>query len=352
MVDFQVDESGSMCLLKAVLVVLRTILISRACLATENLALRQQLAVYRQSIKRPILRSRDRLFWASLAQLWPSWRDVLVIVQPETVVKWHRMGFKLYWRWKSKNVKVGRPRIDYEIRTLIRRMSRENPIWGAPRILSELRLLGYDVAESTVAKYMVRQRKPPSQTWRTFLDNHASEIAACDFFAVPTATFRVLYCFVVLSHDRRRVIHFNVTEHPSAQWTAQQIVEAFPYDEVPKYLLRDNDSIYGQLFQQRVKSLSIEEVKTAYRSPWQNPFAERLIGSVRRECLDHVIVLGEQHLKRILHEYIDYYNQARAHMSLDGNAPLPREVEPLDRGNVIALPQVGGLHHRYTRIAA
>ena len=213
-------------------------------------------------------------------------------------------------------------------------------------------MLGYDVAESTVAKYMVRQRKPPSQTWRTFLGNHASEIAACDFFTVPTATFRVLYCFVVLSHDRRRVIHFNVTEHPSAQWTAQQVVEAFPYDEVPKYLLRDNDSIYGQVFQQRVRSLSIEEVKTAYRSPWQNPFAERLIGSVRRECLDHVIVLGRRHLKRILREYTNYYNHSRAHMSLDGNAPLPREVEPPDRGNVIALSQVGGLHQRYTRVAA
>ena len=213
-------------------------------------------------------------------------------------------------------------------------------------------MLGYDVAESTVAKYMVRQRQPPSQTWRTFLDNHVSEIAACDFITIPTATFRVLYCFVILSHDRRKVLHFNVTGNPTASWTAQQIVEAFPYDNAPKYLLRDNDSIYGQEFRQRVTSLGIEEVKTAYRSPWQNPFVERLIGSVRRECLNHAIVLSERHLKRILREYFDYYNSSRTHMSLNGNAPQPREVEPPDRGRVIALPQVGGLHHRYTRAAA
>ena len=203
-----------------------------------------------------------------------------------------------------------------------------------------------------VAKYMVRQQKQPSQTWRTFLDNHASEIAACDFFTIPTATFRVLYCFVILSHDRRKVLHFNVTGNPTAAWTAQQIVEAFPFDSTLKYLLRDNDSIYGNMFQQRVQSLGIEEVRTAYRSPWQNPFIERLIGSVRRECLNHVIVLNEQHLHRILSRYFVYYKNSRAHMSLEGNSPLPRGVESPDRGNVIALPQVGGLHHRYTRAAA
>jgi putative transposase len=339
-------------MLKAVVLFLRALLVTKACMAFENLALRQQLAVQAQSVKRPKLRVRDRFFWVCLSQLWPNWRDALIIVQPETVIKWHRMGFRLYWRWKSKADKVGRPSIEHEIRTLIRRMSRENPIWGAPRILSELGLLGYDVAESTVAKYMVRQPKPPSQTWRTFLDNHASDIAACDFFTIPTATFRILYCFVILSHNRRKVLHFNVTFNPTASWAAQQIVEAFPYDSAPKYLLRDNDSIYGQAFQNRIASLGIEEVKTAYHSPWQNPFVERLIGSVRRECLNHVIVLNERHLHRILSEYFDYYNNSRAHLSLDGNAPLPREVEPPERGDVIALPQVGGLHHRYTRVAA
>jgi putative transposase len=298
-------------MLKAVVLFLRALLATKVCMVFENLALRQQLAVQAQSVKRPKLRVRDRFFWVCLSQLWPNWRDALIIVQPETVIKWHRMGFRLCWRWKSNADKVGRPCIEQEIRSLIPRMSRENPIWGAPRILSELRLLGYDVVESTVAKYMVRQQKPPSQTWRTFLDNHASEIAACDFFTIPTATFRILYCFVILSHDRRKVLHFNVTGNPTAAWAAQQIVDAFPYDSTPKYLLRDNDSIFGKELQQRVKSLGIEEVKTAYRSPWQNPFVERLIGSIRRECLDHAIVLNERHL-----------------------------------------PRVGGLHHRYNRVAA
>jgi putative transposase len=180
--------------------------------------------------------------------------------------------------------------------------------------------MGYDVAESTVAKYMVRQQKPPSQTWRTFLDNHASEIAACDFFTIPTVTIRVLYCFVILSHDRRNFLHFNVTGNPTAAWAAQQIVEAFPYDSAPKYLLRGNDSIYGNALKQRVQSLGIEAVKTAYHSPWQNPFVERLIGSVRRECLNHAIVLNERHPHRILSKYFGYYNNSRAHMSFEGNS--------------------------------
>ena len=278
---------------------------------------------------------------------------MLVIVQPETVVRWHRMGFRLYWRWKSTRGKPGRPKVARELRDLIRRMSRENSTWGAPRIADELRLLGYDLCRATVAKYIARMSNPPSETWKTFLKNHAKDIAAIDFFLVPTVTFRLLYCFVVLSHDRRRVIHFNVTEHPTAQWTGQQIVEAFPFDTVPKYLLRENDSIYGEEFQRRVESLGIEEVKTAYHSPWQNPFVERLFGSVRRECLNHVIVLNEKHLKRILTEYLfEYYNQHRAHQGLDGDTPMGRNKEPPEDGEVVAIPFLGGLHHRYTRKAA
>ena len=286
-------------ILKALLVFLRAMLVPKAYLALENLALRQQLAVCKQSVKRPKLRPRDRVFWVWLSRLWPNWRSALAIVQSETVIRWHRLGFKLYWRWKSRAGKIGRPYIDREMRDLIRRMSRENPTWGAPRILSELLLLGYDVAEGTVAKYMVRTRKPPSQTWRTFLDNHVSDIAACDFFTVPTVTFRVLYVFIVLRHDRREVVHFNVTTNPCAEWAAQQIINAFPYEEAPRFLIRDRDGIYGEYFQIRVKSLGIEEVPIAPRSPWQNPYCERVIGSIRRECLDHVIVLGEVHLKRI-----------------------------------------------------
>jgi putative transposase len=223
-----------------------------------------------------------------------------VIVKPETVIRWHRQGFKYYWRLKCRSSHVGRPKIDQEIRDLIRRLSRENPTWGAPRIQAELHLLGYEVADSTVAKYRVRSHKPPSQTWKSFLRNHAGQIAAIDFFTVPTVTFNVLCGFVVLLHDRRQVVHFNVTAHPTALWTAQQIIEAFPEETAPRFLVRDRDSIYGEYFRCRVAGMGIEEVVTSAQSPWQNPYAERLIGSIRRECLDHVIVLSEKHLRRIL----------------------------------------------------
>ncbi|HEY2837667.1 MAG TPA: integrase core domain-containing protein, partial [Pirellulales bacterium] len=229
---------------------------------------------------------------------------------------------------------------------LIRRMSRDNPLWGAPRIQSELRLLGHDFAESTIALYMDRRYKPPSPNWKTFLANHLPEIAAIDFFVVPTASFRLLYCFVVLGLDRRRVLHFNVTANPSAQWTAQQAVEAFPYDAAPRFLQRDRDGIYGDDFRRRIKNLGIEEVVSAPRSPWQNPYVERFIGTLRRELLDHVIVLNETHLERLLADYLDYYHQSRTHQSLDCNAPERRIVEPPEGGKVVAIPQVGGLHHR------
>lgn len=286
--------------IQAAVWLLRMFWCERSALVSENLALRQQLAVAMRSTKRVRLRKRDRLFWVLSKCVWKRWRTALVIVQPTTVCRWHRLGFRLFWKWKSTWGPPGRPKVSRELRTLIRQMSTGNPTWGAPRIGQELALLGYELAESTVAKYMVRSSKPPSPGWRTFLENHAREIAACDFLTVPTATFRILYCFVVFSHDRRRVLHFNVTAHPSAHWTAQQVTEAFPFDEPPKYLLRDNDSIYGDAFRQRVANLGIEEVRTAYRSPWQNAYVERLIGSVRRECLDHVIVLNERHLKRLL----------------------------------------------------
>lgn len=230
-------------------------------------------------------------------------------------------------------------------------MCSENATWGVPRIHSEIVLLGYDVSESTVANYMNRDRKPPSQTWRTFLDNHVRDIVAVDFFTVPTATFRILFTFVVLRHDRRRIVHFNVTAHPTAEWTAQQIIEAFPEDSAPRFLIRDRDGIYGLSFQTRVANMGIEEVPTAPRSPWQSPYVERLIGSIRRECLNHFIVLNERHLRRILSSYFTYYHESRTHLSLDRNSPIPRDVEPPERGKVIAIPQVGGLHHRYRRAA-
>jgi putative transposase len=330
---------------------LRGLLVPRLSMVTENLALRQQLLVLHRSSKRPRLRHRDRLFWIALSKLWRDWRSNLVIVKPETVIKWHRQGFKCYWRWKSRSGRVGRPRIEQEVRVLIRRMSRENPTWGVPRIQAELHLLGYELAESTVAKYRVRRRKPPSQAWKSFLRNHAGQIAAIDFFTVPTVTFNVLYGFVVLLHDRRHVVHFNVTAHPTARWTAQQIIEAFPEESAPRFLLRDRDQIYGGLFRLRVVGMGIDEVVSAAHSPWQNPYAERLIGSIRRECLDPLIVFNKQQLRRILREYFAYYNEVRPHQALEKNAPVVREVEPPAKGKIISLPQVGGLHHRYLRAA-
>jgi transposase InsO family protein len=231
------------------------------------------------------------------------------------------------------------------------RLSRENPSWGVPRIQSELALLEHTVSEATVRKYRTRHRKPPSQTWRTFLDNHVRDIVAVDFFTVPTATFRILFRFIVLRHHRRMVVHFNVTAHPTAKWTAQQTVDAFPGDDVPRFLIRDRDSIYGEFFRRRIKHMGIEQVVTAYRSPWQSPYVERIIGSIRCECLNHMIVLNEHHLRRILSSYLEYYHGSRTHLSLDRNSPIAREIEPPERGSVMAIPQVGGLHHRYCRAA-
>lgn len=337
-------------ILGMLLAFLRGLLCNRTKLAAENLALRQQLNVLHRSVKRVHIRQRDRIFWSLLSRMWNDWRSCLIIVKPETVVRWHRQGFKLYWHWKSR-AKRGRPSVDREIRDLIRRLSRENPLWGAPRIQSELRLLGHNVADSTVAKYMTRQPKPSSQTWRTFLANHMKQTAAVDFFTVPTISFKMLFCFVVLSHDRRRILHVNVTNHPTQVWASRQVVEAFPYDEVPRFLLRDNDSIYGEHFRARVKRMGIDAVPIAPGSPWQNPYAERVIGSIRRECLDHIIILNEDHLKRVLDEYVEYYNTTRTHQSLGRNAPEPREVEPPENGRVTSTSYLGGLHHRYTRAA-
>ena len=216
----------------------------------------------------------------------------------------------------------------------------------------ELQKLGLEISQATVSKYVVRRRKPPSQTWRTFLDNHLQTLVSVDFFIVPTVMFKVLFVFVVLAHERRRVVHFNVTDAPTAQWTAQQLVEAFPWETAPRYLLRDRDAVYGVAFSSRVQAMGIHEVKTAPRSPWQNPYVERLIGTLRRECLDHVVVLNETHLRRLLREYLIYYHGARTHLSLEKDAPEPRPVERLDEGRIVETPMVGGLHHRYTRQAA
>ena len=324
---------------------------TRAALQAESLALRHQLAVFQKNAPRRLhLHRCDRLLWVVLSRLWSSWRRCLQMVQPDTVLRWHRRAFAWHWTRKSRRL-PGRPEVASNIRDLIRRMSQANPLWGTPRIHGELIKLGIAVAQSTVARYLPR-RKPPSQTWRTFLTNHLTQTAAIDFFTVRTATFRVLFVFVVLSHERRRVVHFGVTEHPTEEWTMQQMREAFPWDQAPRYVLRDRDAIYGKDFAAMTRDMGMEEVLTAPRSPWQNPFAERLVGSIRRECLDHVMVWNQRSLRRTLQSYFAYYQRSRTHLALAKDAPEPRAVEPPAQGRVVAIPQVGGLHHRYLRRAA
>ena len=321
-----------------------------ASLTAENLALRQQLIVLKRNQNRPQLKERDRLFWKVLSKTWPSWRDSLVIVQPETVIGWHRRAFRLYWRRKSSGGGRGRPKLDAEVKSLVLKLSAANPLWGAPRIHGELLKLGIKISERSVSGIIKRRNpKPPSQAWKTFIKNHMTDMVAVDFLVVPTMRFKMLFVFVVLSHDRRRVVHFNVTANPTAQWAAQQVIEAFPWDTAPKFLLRDRDRIFGDLFQQRVCSMGIKDVLTAHRSPWQNAYVERLNGSIRRECTDHIIVWNERHLKRILREYFNYYNGDRTHLGLAKDTPFDRQVSK--RASVsdqlVELPRVGGLHNRY-----
>jgi transposase InsO family protein len=316
-------------------------------LLLENLALRHQLTVLQRSVPRAKLKRVDRFLWVLLLRGWSGWQRVLVIVEPRTVVTWHRVGFRWFWRWKSRP-HTGRPRVNRDLIGLIRRMWQANPTWGSRRIQAELGKLGIPVSDSTVRKYRPPTRRA-DQTWMTFLQNHTKELVAIDFFTVSTATFRVLYVFLVLAHERRKVLHFHITEAPSAAWTAQQMVEAFPFTAPPRYLLRDRDGIYGADFVRRVESLGLEQKLIAPRSPWQNPMVERLIGSLRRECLDHVIDFNQEHLRRILTDYLSYYHLHRTHRSLDQDCPQSRAVEPPDQGKIIERPLVCGLHHRYAR---
>ena len=326
---------------------------SRAALLLEIMVLRHQvLILQRQQKKRIQLTFWDRIFWILLYRLWPKLLESMVIVQPETVIRWHSKGFQAFWRWKSQPKKPGRKLVPKEIRDLIRRMCKENPLWGAPRIHGELLKLGYEVTESSVSKYMVRPKKPPSQTWRTFLENHTGCLVSMDFFTVPTITFKVLHVLVFLHHERRKIIYFSVTTNPTASWVAQQIREAFPWESAPRYLLHDRDPAFQGECKVSMKAMGIKSVQTAPRSPWQNPFVERIFGSIRREILDHIIVLNAEHLRRILTSYFEYYHQSRTHLGLDKDCPEPRPVQTKSNGNVIAFPQVGGLHHRYERKAA
>ena len=323
---------------------------SRAVVELENLALGHQLHVLRrQRPGRLRLFSIDRLLWVWLYRLWPRCLEAMVLVKPATVIQWHRQGFRLFWRWRSRS---GRPSLECEIRKLIRQMSSANPLWGTPRIHGELLKLGIEVSQATVAKYMVRRRGTPSQNWRIFLRNHAEGIGAIDMFVVASASFRLLYVMIILAHGRRKILRAAVTEHPTAAWLSRQVTEAFPWDTAPRYLLRDRDASYCSEFRSRVEAMNIAEVITAPRSPWQNAYVERVIGSIRRECLDHVVIFNERHLRRVLSSYVDYYQRSRTHLSLDKDCPESRPIQHRSVGRIVAIPKVGGLHHRYERLAA
>ena len=341
-----------MSVLLSFLLTLRSSARSRVALQLEILALRHQLQVLQRARPRRLrLAKADRWLWVVLSRVWTEWRAALVIVKPETVIAWHRRGFRVWWTWKSRH-RMGRPTVPADVRSLIRTMAQANSLWGAPRIHGELLKLGIDVSQATVAKYMGRRRQPPSQTWQTFLRNHVGQIVAADFFVVPTATYRLLFVLVLLAHDRRRVRHVAVTAHPTAAWTAQQLREAFPWNDAPRYLLHDRDHAFEHM-EATAKAMGIEEVVTAPRSPWQNAFVERFIGSVRRDCLDHVVVFNEAGLLRLMTLYRAYYERSRTHLSLDKDAPLSRPVATAgDGAAVVAIAEVGGLHHRYERRAA
>jgi len=317
----------------------------------ENLALRQQLSIYQRKRKRPGLTRGDRRFWMTVSVMWKNWRQALLIVHPDTVVRWQRERFRRYWAHRSKKSgRRGRPPISRQVRELIRTMACANPLWRAPRIHGELQKLGIEVSERTVSRVLRTVKRPPSQTWKTFLQNHIGEIVAIDFFTVPTIRLRVLFVFLVLEHRRRKVLHFGVTEHPSAEWAGQQVVDALTEQGAKRYLVRDRDATYGNEFRRRIQSLGMKEVISAPRSPWQNAFVERMIGSIRRECLDHVVVLSQRHLRKLLKRYFTYYHRSRTHLALAKDAPESRAI--MNRGVIVAIPQVGGLHRRYERRAA
>jgi transposase InsO family protein len=335
-------------LIRFVLAVLASPFQSKSRLEAENAVLRHQLIVLRRKLKgRARLTNNDRWFFVRMYRWFPTILKVMTIIQPETLVRWHRAGFRRHWRWKSRS-RGGRPQIDLELRTLIRQMSMENLLWGAPRIHGELLKLGFSVAQSTIATYMVKRRGPPSQGWRAFLRNHAPDIAAMDLFVVPTIGFKLLYGFVIVRVHRRDLVWINVTTNPTAEWVARQITEAFPWDGAARYMIRDRDRIYGTVVTRRLRAMGIRDKPIAPASPWQNGFAERLIGSIRRECLDHIIVFGEAHLRRILKSYADYYNSVRTHRALHKDAPISRPIH--QTGIIRSQPILGGLHHHYVRV--
>ncbi|HEW79599.1 MAG TPA: transposase [Phycisphaerales bacterium] len=323
---------------------------TRQSVVLENLLLRQQIIIFKRKTKRPRIENIDRIILAWISKLWNDWKSAMIIVKPETVIGWHKKGFKLYW--KRKSLRVGRPNIDWQLIKFIRRMQKENQAWSAQRIQGELVKLGLDVSDNTVAKYMRKHKADPEkrQRWLTFLRNHARHIVGIDFLVARTIFFKSMHVFVAISHDRRKILHFGVTSKPHSQWAIQQLRETFAFDETTKYVIRDNDKIFSEDFKQHIKNFGLKDKPTAYRSPWQNPIAERVIGTLRRECLDHMIILNEKHLYDVLHKYIfEYYNVSRTHMSLGKDSPERRPIQK--DGKIVSKPILGGLHHIYSRAA-
>lgn len=326
---------------------------SRGNLALENLALRQQLAVLKRRHPRPRLDLLDKLFWVAVRRLWSGWKRSLIVVTPETVIRWHRASFHLYWKLISRvRMPVGRKQTPKEVRQMIFQMVRENSTWGAPRIHGELLMLGFDISERTVSRWMKRApRDPePAKRWLAFLRNHREAIAAMDLFMVPTITFSVLYCFFAISHDRRRILHFNVTRHPTSLWIVQQLREAFPFESASRFLIFDRDAKYGLEVPMAVRSLKMSPVRTSFESPWQNGVAERWVESCRRDLLDHIIAIDERHLKRLLSEYVRYYHEDRTHLGLGKGTPGNR-ASSVAFGRILSHERLSGLHHRYDRAA-
>src|SRR5499427_3001902 len=329
---------------------------SQKDLVLENLALHQQLLALHAQRPRRRLTALHKLFWVALRMFWSGWRKPLVLVTPRTVVNWHRAGFRLYWTWISRFRQVGgRKRVSKEVRALIFRMVAENPTWGAPRIHGELLKLGFDVSERSVSRWIRRAPRDPDSVkrWLTFLRNHREASAAMDFFTVPTLTFGVLYCIFVISHDRRKILHFNVTRNPHALWIVQQLREAWAYKQPHRFLLFDRDAKCGADVVSAVKEMGSEPTRTAFRSPWQNGVAERWVESCRRDLLDHVIILNERHLKRLMSSYLLYYHEDRTHLGLAKDTPAGRAIEIRSVGSskIQSFPRLGGLHHRYAVVA-
>ena len=337
-------------MLKSLFLFFRKLFTTKAQLILENLFLTKQLEIYQRNDPKLKIKRTDRMFFSLMKDILSNWKERIFIVKPNTIIKWHREGFRIYWKWKSKP-KGGRPKLSREVINLIKQMANDNQSWGAPRIHGELKKLGFDISESTVQRYMPKKwKRTTGQNWKTFLKNHLKEIISIDFLSVPTIHFKLVHILVVIEHYRRKLIYFNVTKNPTEEWSIQQIRNLLFDNDTPKYLIRDRDKKYGRVVNGRKNRFGINELVTAYRSPWQNGYVERVIGSIKRECFDHLIILNENHLRTILADYFSYYNKYRTHLGINKDLLEGRAIQA--EGTIYKIPVVNGLHHVYFRQAA